>query len=97
MVRNTTSPCVSKVSRYAFASADYGPRLDFYATTSSRYCAAVATGIWCGNWEMGCDELGIGGRFQQLSDDERGSSGEDDTPPRYDISWLSAATSPRVP
>jgi hypothetical protein len=82
-----TTRCVAK-------QTDNGHRFDFYAATSSRYYAAVATGIWCGNWEMGCRALGIDGQFQQLTADEHGLTAEDDTPPHHDISWFSA-TNPR--
>ncbi|WP_444908577.1 nitroreductase family protein [Microbulbifer sp. TRSA005] len=64
-------------------------RLDFYATTSSRYYAAVATGIWCANWEVGCEALGIQGEFLRLPPQERKNLPDDVLPPHYDISWLS--------
>ncbi len=38
-------------------------RFDFYAVASSRYYAAIATGILCANWEMACETLGIKGEF----------------------------------
>ncbi len=41
-------------------------------STMSRYYAAVATGIWCANWELGCDELGIKGKFKKLNENQRG-------------------------
>ena len=63
-------------------------RFDFYAVTASRYYAAVATGIWCANWEMGCKSLGIHGHFTVLSDEERGVQEEKDQLPKYDISWV---------
>lgn len=67
-------------------------RIDFVASTSSRYYAAVASGIWCANWEMGCESLGIKGHFKMLSENYRGST--DDTTnsesPIYDMSWLLA-------
>jgi nitroreductase len=81
-----TTRCVGK-------QTENGPRFDFFAATSSRYYAAVATGIWCGNWEMGCEALGIDGHFQQLTGDERGLAAEAETPPRYDISWFSTSDS----
>ena len=62
-------------------------RFDFYAVTASRYYAAVATGIWCANWEMGCDSLGIHGHFAILSAEEKGVPEKEDLP-RYDISWV---------
>jgi nitroreductase len=59
-------------------------RFDFYATTASRYYAPVAVGIWCANWEMGCEALTIQGHFDVVSADKN-------TPPsfpRYDVSWV---------
>jgi len=55
---------------------------DFYATTQSRYYAAVALGIWCANWEIGCEALGIQGHFAVLAAEERLQL------PRYDVSWV---------
>jgi len=63
-------------------------RFDFYAVTASRYYAAVATGIWCANWELGCESLGIHGHFSVLSAEERGIQEEEDQLPKYDISWV---------
>jgi len=65
-------------------------RFDFYAVTESRYYAAVATGIWIANWEMGCEALGIHGRLVELSPKERGIQDEMILPevPRYDLSWV---------
>ncbi len=65
-------------------------RLDFYATTESRYYAAVALGIWCADWEMGCAALGIHGHFSVLSAEERGFHSEKALTalPRYDVSWI---------
>jgi hypothetical protein len=64
-------------------------RFDFYATTESRYYAPVAVGIWCANWEMGCEALDIHGHFAALSAEEK-SDDEETHPqlPRYDISWV---------
>ncbi|MFN2153311.1 MAG: nitroreductase family protein [Anaerolineales bacterium] len=59
-------------------------RFDFYATTASRYYAPVAVGIWCANWEMGCEALGIHGHFDVIFADKN-------TPPslpKYDVSWV---------
>ncbi len=62
-------------------------RFDFYAATASRYYAAVALGIWCADWEAGCDALGIAGHFATLAPRERGV-GDAPEPPRYDVSWV---------
>jgi hypothetical protein len=63
-------------------------RFDFYSTTESRYYAPVAAGIWCANWELGCEALDIRGHFAVLPDEERGVQEKKDQPPRYDISWV---------
>jgi len=63
-------------------------RFDFYAVTASRYYAAVATGIWCANWEMGCESLDIHGHFDVLSPEERGIHEKEGQLPKYDISWI---------
>jgi hypothetical protein len=69
---------------------EYLVRFDFYAAIDSRYYAAVAVGIWCANWEMGCDAQGIHGHFAVLSADERSVQNEKSLPqlPRYDLSWV---------
>jgi len=64
-------------------------RFDFYAATASRYYAPVAVGIWCANWELGCEALGIPGYFAALSVQERGEATLNHSPlPRYDVSWV---------
>ena len=65
-------------------------RFDFYTTTTSRYYAPVAVGIWCANWEMGCEALGIPGHFTVLSAEEMDDDDKKVCPqlPRYDVSWL---------
>ncbi|AOW93252.1 nitroreductase [Rhodococcus sp. WMMA185] len=62
-------------------------RLDFYTTTASRFYAPVALGIWCANWETGCDALGVRGHFAVLDADARGIGGGPELP-RYDVSWI---------
>jgi hypothetical protein len=65
-------------------------RFDFYAATDSRYYAAVAVGIWCADWEMGCEALGIHGHLAVLSDKQRGIQDGKTRPqlPKYDLSWV---------
>lgn len=64
-------------------------RFDFYATTESRYYAPVAVGIWCANWEIGCEALGVHGHFALLSAEEREDDAETHSlMPRYDVSWV---------
>ncbi len=62
-------------------------RVDFYSSTKSRFYSPVALGIWCANWELGCEELGIRGHFSIVKPEERGAQ---DVPelPQYDISWV---------
>ena len=62
-------------------------RFDFFASTSSRYYAAVALGIWCANWETGCTALGKSGHFEVLSQKDVGDE-QMSKLPRYDISWM---------
>jgi nitroreductase len=62
-------------------------RFDFYASTRSRYYAPVAVGIWCADWEAGCEALGIAGRFAALPAEARGVHAEPDVP-HYDVSWI---------
>jgi nitroreductase len=64
-------------------------RFDFFATTESRYYAPVAVGIWCANWEMGCEALGLSGHFAVLTAAERDQGAESHPSlPRYDVSWV---------
>jgi nitroreductase len=65
-------------------------RFDFFASTTSRFYAPVALGIWCANWETGCNALGLAGRFSVLPVEERGVE-ESADPPRYDVSWVREA------
>lgn len=65
-------------------------RFDFYATTKSRFYAPIALGIWCANWELGCESLGVKGHFEILSEKERYLSVDSIIPefPLYDVSWI---------
>jgi len=62
-------------------------RFDFCASTGSRYYAPVALGIWCANWETGCEALGRPGHFAVLPPDARAVENAPDLP-RYDVSWV---------
>ncbi len=62
-------------------------RFDFCANTRSRYYAAVAVGIWCANWETGCEALEKRGHFEVLSPKARGDEGIQELP-QYDLSWI---------
>jgi len=72
------------------ADAQCLERFDFYSTTESRYYAPVAAGIWCANWEMGCEALGIHGYAAVLSAEERGHQNENAFPQlvKYNLSWI---------
>lgn len=65
-------------------------RLDFYTANASRYYAPVALGIWCANWELGCQAIGIPGHFATLLPEERGIPHDNEqlSLPRYDVSWV---------
>ena len=65
-------------------------RVDFVASTTSRYYAAVASGIWCANWEMGCKALNINGQFKKLNSTEiyLKEKQKDKSSLLYDISWI---------
>ncbi len=71
----------------AVTEADRVTRLDFYQSIESRYYGPVAAGIWCANWEIGCEALGIRGHFAVMPDAERGSSLPGPTAV-YDVSWV---------
>jgi nitroreductase len=60
--------------------------VSFSAATASRYYAPVALGIWCANWELGCEALGEHGVFESLP------SGDDDIP-HHDVTWRPATQS----
>lgn len=62
-------------------------RFDFFSATASRYYAAVALGIWCANWETGCEALGQRGHFEVLSASIRAVVNAPALP-RYDVSWI---------
>lgn len=78
-----------QTTRCVVKKTDRCLQFDFHAVTSSRYYAAVATGIWCGNWELGCDALGISGSFVQADQQKIEGSSSGDVLPDYDISWVS--------
>lgn len=61
-------------------------RLDFYTSTGSRFYAPVALGIWCADWEAGCDALGIPGFFEVLTAEQRHVDNPPELP-RYGVSW----------
>ena len=87
-----TTRCVGSVLPAAESDSPPVSRFDFYTATASRYYAAVALGIWCANWEMGCEALDIAGRLEMLSPgarvvDTAAPSGL----PRYDVSWVQIA------
>ncbi len=73
--------CVGRIDDAGHGRA---ARFDFYASTSSRYYAPVALGIWCAHWETGCEEAGRLGHFAVLPSLQRGRTAV----PHYDVSWL---------
>lgn len=68
-----------------------GVRFDFFAETHSRFYAPVALGIWCADWETGCEALAIPGRFAVLTPAERGVPEPGVALPHYDVSWIARA------
>ncbi|WP_028479815.1 nitroreductase family protein [Nocardia sp. CNY236] len=62
-------------------------RFDFYTTTTSRFYAPVALGIWCANWEAGCRGLGIPGHFAVIPG-ESGDHCDITERPHYGVSWI---------
>jgi len=58
----------------------------FSTVTASRYYAPVALGIWCANWELGCEALGEYGTFESVTS-------SDDELPRRDVTWRPATRS----
>jgi nitroreductase len=83
-----TTRCVAVMD--GAANAPHLERFDFYQVTESRYYAPVAAGIWCANWEMGCQALGIHGHVAVLSAEAREVQDGQARPqlPRYDLSWV---------
>jgi len=63
-------------------------QIDFYASTSSRYYAVIAIGIWCGNWEISCDALNVKGHFELASHSSKACLVSDIYTPQSDISWV---------
>jgi hypothetical protein len=76
-----------QTTRAVVRVADVVERVDFGTSTSSRYYAPVALGIWLANWETGCEALGIHGRTVVLADHDV----DTDVPGRpftYGATWL---------
>lgn len=63
---------------------------DFYTTTTSRYYAPIAVGIWCSNWELGSEAQNINGHFEILTEEERNVDREKSNLrfSKYDVSWV---------
>jgi len=62
-------------------------RFDFGAVTTSKYYAAVAIGIWCANWESGCQALGQKGHFA-VGPQDTGSNDRKTKQLVCDVSWI---------
>ena len=80
-----------QTTRAVGAKVGQGVRMDFYASTTSRFYAPVALGIWCANWETGCGALGIAGQFVDVPAVVRGTR-IPHAVPRYDVSWMSGGS-----
>ena len=89
-----TTRCIA-ITESTGNGARRATRFDFYAATKSRYYAAVASGIWLANWELGCQALGIKGHFERLAPADRGIETPNEIPPvpHYDMSWIMDAAS----
>ncbi len=63
---------------------------DFYTTTTSRYYAPISVGIWCTNWELGCEAQNIKGNFFIFTEEEMGFDigKSHQRLPKYDMSWV---------
>ena len=59
-----TTPCAAVVTPRPFGRPL--ERFDVSSATKSSYYAPVARGIWCANWETGCDALGVGGHVAAI-------------------------------
>ncbi len=82
-----TTRCRAVTHQYGDGDRDKLIRFDFYAATASRYYAAVALGIWCANWETGCEVLKKRGHFAVLTRKELSMEGFSGLP-HYDVSWV---------
>lgn len=76
-----------QTTRAIVQATDAVHRVDFATSTSSRYYAPVALGIWLANWETGCQALDIHGRTTVLPEHPTDTT---DTPGRltYGATWL---------
>jgi nitroreductase len=61
-------------------------RVDFLTSTSSRYYAPVALGIWVANWEVGSEALGVPGHVVVLSPED--APGAVPGGAHYGATWL---------
>ncbi len=58
---------------------------DFFTLTDSHFYTPLALGIWCANWEMSCELLGIEGEFTVMEAPEMRQLPEYSV--HYDITW----------
>ncbi len=65
-------------------------RFDFYTTTASRYYTPISVGVWCANWELGCEAQDIKGHFSVLTAEVRLKKNEveHNKLPNYNLSWV---------
>jgi nitroreductase len=76
-----------QTTRAAVRAADVVERVDFATSTSSRYYAPVALGIWVANWETGCEALGVHGHTAVLPPHDHAVA-DGPSPTRYGATWL---------
>ncbi len=71
-------------------------RFDFCTTTASRYYAPISVGIWCTNWELGCEAQNIKGHFVILTEEEMAVDREKSNLrfSKYDVSWVVSSLYP---
>lgn len=76
-----------QTTRAVLRAGDVVERVDFESSTSSRYYAPVALGIWLANWETGCQALGVHGHTTVLPE-HHSPPGANPDQPRYGATWL---------
>ncbi len=76
-----------QTTRAVVHAGDVVERLDFATSTSSRYYAPVALGIWVATWEIGCQASGVHGHTTVLPQHD-GSAGEIPGRPGYGATWM---------
>lgn len=62
-----------------------GTQVDFYCNKKSRFYGPLALGIWCGNWELGCEALNKDGEVVFMPFDSEDN--ESQSVIQYGVSW----------